>query len=233
MARSASMLYLDLSSSAEGARAAIAIAAAAFLAPARAAPQQRIGPVSLADAAKAEGDQTFRSPRGSADQKPDRQGDRLGRGREGTKPRSFLRARREQHPRPGEPPALPWLLPGEDAHQSIRWGPLMRETLVSVCGCFFVQGDYYLSAAQKFASPGRDRHRPRAGRTEQPHREAVPLRPGLSSNPRAGGLGPLSVDSTSPFGAGPLRPKPSEALPPIPFRLPCGSAVVSSSGRSE
>jgi hypothetical protein len=67
--------------------------------------------------------------------------------------------------------------------------------------------------------PSRSRHQPQADRSEQPLREAVPLRPGLLSSPRPGGLGPLSVGNRPRVAAVSLRPKPCKAPPPNPFRF--------------
>jgi hypothetical protein len=67
--------------------------------------------------------------------------------------------------------------------------------------------------------PSRDRHQPQADRSEQPRREAAPSWPGWSPLPRPVGLARLSFDNSLPAGATYLRPKPSEAPPPIPFRF--------------
>ena len=47
----------------------------------------------------------------------------------------------------------------------------------------------------------------------------MPSWPGLSPLPRPVGLERLSVDNSLPVGAVFLRPEPSEAPPPIPFRF--------------
>ena len=91
-----------------------------------------------------------------------------------------------------------------------------RSELLNLCSTLSMSGPF-LGVLQLL--PPRDRHRPQADRNEQPHREAVPLWPGLSPLPRPVGLARLSVDNSLPVAAVFLRPEPSEAPPPIPFRF--------------